>query len=207
MATLPTRLVEIEFVAGSDMWTDVSADVDNLSTRRGRNRELGAFETGTLNVVLRNETRKYDPENAAGPYYGNLRPNRRIRIRATYNAVTYPVFQGYVDQITQEYQGPNGAQTTISASDLFKILNRVELLSSVYAAEVNADAPIHWWRLGEPGGATLAVDSIGTAHLTYYGPPTLGVSSLPVREDDTAVQFTASSDQYLDGTGHQDTSV
>lgn len=193
MAVLPTREFSIEFDTG--VWTDVTADMVNVATRRGRNRELGAYETGGGTVVLRNETRKYDPEYAAGPYYGKLRPNRRVRFRAVISGFTYPIFQGYIDRITQNYDGPNGAYTTIDFSDLFKILNKVELPSSVYAAEVRTDTPALWWRFGATAGSTVAVDSSGNNRPgVTTGAPSFGASSLAVRETDTAVLFPTSLD-------------
>lgn len=186
MAILPTRLVEIEFDAG--VWTDVSADIVTVATRRGRNRELGAYETGTVTVTLRNESRKYDPEYAAGAYYGKLRPNRRIRFSGVISGVTFPVIVGYIDRITQNYDGPNGAVTTIAASDLFKILNRVELPRSVYTVEVNTDAPELWYRLDEPTGSTAAINSgsLGRSYDGVIAGTGLGQSGLIVRDDGTA---------------------
>ncbi len=187
----PTRTVEIEFDAG--VWTDVSADVATINTRRGRNRELGSFETGTGMLVLRNETRKYDPEYATGAYYGKLRPNRRVRYQVTYNAVTYPVIVGYIDRITQRSGGPNDATTEISFSDLFKVLNRVELPRSVYTAVVANDSPALWYRLDEATGATVAVNSgaLGRDYDAVYSAEAaqhLGESSLVVRDEGTSLQ-------------------
>lgn len=198
MAVLPTREFSIEFDAG--VWTDVFADVVTVTTRRGRNRELGAFETGTGTVVLRNETRKYDPEHAAGTYYGKLRPNRRIRFRAVYSAVTYPVFQGYIDRITQQYEGPNGATTTITFSDLFKVLNRVDLPSSVYVTEVLADTPAALWPLDEPVGATTVSDATGngwTLDVAGTPKPVFGQQSLITREPRSGVLVTSGLGQSI----------
>lgn len=189
MAILPTRLVEIEFTAG--VWTDVSAYVVNVNTRRGRNKQTGAFETGTMTVLARNDDRRFDPDYAAGPYYGNLRPNRRIRFRMTYSATTYYVFQGYIDRITQQYSGPNDATVEIVASDMFKLLARTELPVSVYMAEVTADLPVALWRLDEPSGSTTAVDSIGPNHLTASGNVTFGAAGSVVRDPGGAVTFGA----------------
>lgn len=185
MATLPTKILEVEFDAG--VWTDITADMVELSTRRGRNRESGAFETGTMSVTVRNDTRKYDPDHTTGPYYGKLRPNRRIRFRATWSAFTYPIWQGYIDSIAQVYGGPNDATAVIQASDLFKLLNRVELADSVYAAEVTADAPNFWFRLGEPSGSTTVADSQTGVTLAAFGAPALGATGLTVRDPDTAL--------------------
>jgi hypothetical protein len=191
MAILPTRILEIEFDAGT--WTDVTAYAVSVGTRRGRNRESGAFETGRMVFTLRNDDRRFDPDHAAGPYYGKLRPNRRVRFRATYT-LTFPIFQGYLDRITQNYGGPNDATATFEVSDMFKLLNRVELPASVYTAEVSADAPTHWWRLGEPVGSTVARDKGSTAaDGAYVGTVALGQAGAPVRDPDTAVS--------LDGAG------
>lgn len=178
----------VEFDSGT--WTDLTADAVSLSTRRGRNRESGAFETGRLTATLRNDDRRYDPDHVTGTYYGKLRPNKRIRLTAYYGGITYPIFQGYVDRVTQNYGGPNDATATFEASDLFKLLNRVELPGSVYAAEVAADTPTHQWRLGEPQGSTVARDA-GSSPVngTYAGTVTLGEAGAPVRDTDTAVRL------------------
>jgi Concanavalin A-like lectin/glucanases superfamily len=190
MATLPTRLVEIEFDAGT--WTDVSAQVVDIATQRGRNKESGAFETGVMTVTLRNDTRRYDPDHTVGPYYGKLRPNRRVRFRATYNAITYPVFQGYIDRIAQVWGGPNDATAVIEVSDMFKRLKRVELPASAWQIEARADNPFHWWRLGEPVGATTVVDQMGRLNLTPTN-VTFGEAGLITRDPDTAARFEATS--------------
>jgi hypothetical protein len=190
MAVLPARLVELEFDAG--VWTDVSADVVSISTRRGRNKESGAFEAGTMTVTLRNDSRKYDPDNTAGTYYGKLRPNRRIRFRATYNAVTYPVYQGYIDRITQQWSGPNDATASIEATDLFKLLARADLPVSAYATEVAADSPAYWWRLGEPAGSTVVRDQVAALQAAVTGASFgLGAAGLVTRDPGGAATFVA----------------
>lgn len=200
MAILPARTLEIEFDTG--VWTAVTAYAVTISTRRGRNRESGAFETGTMSFVLRNDDRRFDPDNAAGPYYGKLRPNRRVRFKAT-QTLEFPVFQGYIDRITQDYGGPNDATATFDCSDLFKILNRVELPGSAYAAEVKTDTPAHWWRLGEPSGSTTGVDSATTTTpvaVAYAGGVTLGSAGAIVRDPDTAATFDGVDDYASMGT-------
>lgn len=186
MAVLPTRLIDIEFDAG--VWTDVSSYVVDVSTRRGRNKESGAFETGQMVLRLRNDDRRFDPDHATGPYYGKLRPNRRVRFRATYNAVTYAVILGYIDQISQNYEGPNASTAEFQVSDIFKLLNRAELPSSALAGEILTDAPAHWWRLNDTAGSTVALPAAGAYSLTAGGAPEFGQSSLAVRDTDTAVR-------------------
>lgn len=57
-----------------------------------------------------------------------------------------------------------------------------------YTAEVLADSPVAYWRLGEAVGSALALDSSGNArHATYAG-PTLGQVGA-VHDDDRAASF------------------
>lgn len=186
MAVLPTRLLEIEFDAG--VWTDVSADFVEVGTRRGRNRELGAFETGTMVFTLRNEDRRYDPDHTGGPHYGKLRPNRRVRFRATWNAVTHPVFVGYIDSIDQIAGGPHDGSAAFAVSDLFKLLNRADLPSSVYVAEVAAAEPDFWWPMNDPADATSTVDIVGGLVADRIGTGTFGGPPLAVRDPGGAYQ-------------------
>ena len=58
-------------------WVDAIA-ADNL---RGREHELGRPAAGTMNVTLDNEDRRFTPMNPRSPYYPNVKPGRRFRIR------------------------------------------------------------------------------------------------------------------------------
>ena len=62
-------------------------------------------------------------------------------------------------------------------------------MGTSYAAEVLADAPLGYWRMGEPSGTTM-VDSSGNGRNgTYAGSPVLGGTGLIVGDVDTAVEF------------------
>lgn len=67
---------------------------------------------------------------------------------------------------------------------------------SGYASVITTDAPVAWWRLGEPSG-TSAADEIGTATGTYQNTPTLGATSLLSGDSDTAVTFDRASTEYV----------
>lgn len=157
--SFPQVVVEIAFASdpGDDTpsWTDVSDDVRSVSVRRGRSRELDRYQAGQATVVLNNRARAYDPTHTA-----NVLPMRRIRIQATFDTVTYPVFDGYVDSFNQDYEYPNEAVAVVSATDAFKVLAAVTLPPSAYAVEVLADEPRLWFRFAEPEGASQAIGSI-----------------------------------------------
>jgi hypothetical protein len=106
-------------------WTDVTPYVREWHVRRGRNHELDRVQTAEASVSFGNRDGRFDPNKAAGPYYPNVQPGKRMRIRATYNAVTYSIFNGYIETWPQVWSmGPLGdAEVTIKAADAFKILS------------------------------------------------------------------------------------
>lgn len=127
--TFPTLSCEIAFgppTAGS-VWTDVTERLVAFSIRRGRNSELDEFQAGTGSVVLLNSDRALDPANAASPYYPNVKPYRRLRLRATIYGTTYPVCTVYIEDYQQETQSPTAARVTLPVVDGFGALSRTKL--------------------------------------------------------------------------------
>lgn len=168
--TAPVTTVEFGFGStwktadGSISWTDVSAYVRNeqrISVSRGRQSERDDFAAGTCSFTLNNADRRFDPQNAAGAYYGQLVPGVPVRIRSVANAVTSNVFRGFVHGWPQRYfLGNTLGVVPVTASDGFRRLARADLPSSVYQHEIAQDAPVLWWRLNEGTGST-AHDSSG----------------------------------------------
>lgn len=83
------------------IWSDISADVMDVQTQRGRTYELDAYQTGTMTMTLDDAARKYDPSNTQSPYNGGdlshtwfrILPLRPIRIRAAANDLSNPEFE------------------------------------------------------------------------------------------------------------------
>jgi hypothetical protein len=80
---IPNVTTEVAFASTPDdaspTWTDISAYVKRCAPTHGRDNEFREFDPGTNALVLRNDDRRFDPTYAAGPYYGNLHPWRRVR--------------------------------------------------------------------------------------------------------------------------------
>lgn len=199
-ATEPTLAVEVSFTTGAletPQWVDITGDVRSWDVTRGRSRELERMQPGRATVVLSNLSRQYDSSHATGPWFGNIRPMRRMRIRETFNGVTYPTFDGYVDRWQLDYPGTGkDATATVTATDGFKILVRTDLPPSVYFDEVEGDSPLLWWRLGEP--YALAIEervalNQGTAGTagdgTYVGAINAGAAAMIVNDPSTALQL------------------
>lgn len=121
MANNPTLKVEISFVsdplATSPTWVDVSAYVrkdPGVSIRRGRQTELDNFEAGSCVITLSNRDRRFDPSYSAGPYFGNLIPRKQIRVTATWSAVDYVMFRGWVTGWPQSFHPGDGKDATVT---------------------------------------------------------------------------------------------
>ncbi len=192
-----TLTVEVGFASNpsvaiaSTTWTDISAYVRNISPRRGRNDELGTFTAGTMQVVLSNADRRFDPSYTSSPYSPNVLPMKRIRFKVTYNAVTYDVWSGFVNDWPQQYdRGNHDSTVTVSCTDVFKVLALLSLPESVWAYQIPLDLPVAWWRLGETSGTT-ASDSSGNAHHGVYagGGTFHSTTGLITNSNDTAIAF------------------
>jgi hypothetical protein len=127
-AGFPNLLVQIAFTTAyndtTPTWVDVSQYVRGFSTQRGRPNEFSLCEPGTLSLELRNDDLRFDPENTSGPYYGYIRPMRRVRVGATVSSTYYSIFTGFVDAFSQGWENGSRCVTTVTATDRFKILAR-----------------------------------------------------------------------------------
>ncbi len=184
--------IEVAFTTGAletPVWEDITADVRSWDTSRGRRRELERFQPGRATIVLSNLSRQYDSAYADGPHFGNLRPMRRVRIRETFNGVTYPVFDGFVDRWHLDYPGMgHDATATITATDAMKVVARTDLPKSVYAQAVLDSGAQTYWRLDEgiDGLAEGVVVNAGLGGVAkdgaYTGSPGVGAQGLVVAD-------------------------
>jgi len=112
-------------------WTNVTlSGRRGITTRRGSSRITSPvirYEAGQATVTLDNTDRRFDPTNLSGPHADGTRtkvsPMRQIRIRATYNSITYNLFRGFVDQWDLEHVADVYSEATVTATDAFKVLN------------------------------------------------------------------------------------
>jgi hypothetical protein len=108
---------------------DVSNVVDSIQTMRGRNPQADQFQTGTLTMRIVDQNGDFNPQNPSSPYYNLLTPMRKVQITATYGAITYPIFAGFITTYTTTT--PKNANdvvyTTITAVDAFRLAQNAQV--------------------------------------------------------------------------------
>jgi hypothetical protein len=170
---------------------DVSNQVDGITTTRGRNAQADLFQTGTLTLRIVDQNGDFNPQNAAGPYYGLLTPLRKVQITGTYAGIEYPMFSGFITSYTTTTpkMATDVVYTTITAVDAFRLFQNSQI-STVTLAEAGDNAgervnaildEIAWppsmreieygttIMQADPGNARTALAAMQTATTSEYG--------------------------------------
>jgi hypothetical protein len=101
------------YLLAGDLATDVSHYVTSIQVGRGRSRQTDEYRTGTATIELRNRDRRFDPFYAAGPYYGNLRPGKKVTLTA--GGIVYYV--GNIEDLSYGFDPSGQSTTTITCVD------------------------------------------------------------------------------------------
>ena len=170
---------------------DVSDVVDGITTMRGRNAQADTFQTGTLTLRIVDQNGDFNPQNASGPYYGLLTPMRKVQITATYGAVEYPMFSGFITSYTTTTpkMATDVVYTTITAVDAFRLFQNSQVTNVTLASagdlpgeRVNAILDEIEWPpsmreieygttifQADPGTLRTALGALQTASISEYG--------------------------------------
>ena len=127
---LPTLIARCAFAsdpgANPPTYTDISAYLQEFTSKRGRTSTLVDTETGRMTWQLRNPNREFDPEHAGSPYYPNVDTKKRCQLQATWNSVTYEVFTGDAEDWPQEWTGLTN-EVPLTVLDAFDALDDAEI--------------------------------------------------------------------------------
>jgi hypothetical protein len=94
--------IAVQFLK-SGTWTSVTVtDVVQIDIRRGRERADLRDQAGFASIIFNNTSGAYDPDNVTtSPWVVGgqsiLRDGLQMRIMATWNSVTYPLFNGFLE--------------------------------------------------------------------------------------------------------------
>lgn len=184
----------------TDMIDDISADVMMADWQIGMRRAFQDVADGsTAKLTLDNSSGKYTPENASGPLYGYLLPQRRIKIQNDDGSTVRTMFVGWIEFPTVEWS-PAGASTgkvvaTLVGQGAKQLLDDLEARLEQYA-DVTADTVIAdvlqqatippaspgLWVLGQAGNSELGeTTTLGTE--SDYSDIETGVTVFPTYGD------------------------
>lgn len=119
----------------STAFYDITDWVYSVNIKRGRNREYDRFSAGTMTVELRNHERTFDPTYTAGPFYGELLPQRMMRVWTD----EMLQFVGFIEDWDFSYSPGGESTVSISAADGFTKLAQFELQNIVRPSELPGD--------------------------------------------------------------------
>ncbi len=110
-------------------WEDISVYLTDAKIRRGRSNERDRVQAGTLDLILDNSDRRFDPVNTTGPYSPDVVPAVPVRLRAVHNAITYDLFRGTISAWPMVWPDPAAAIAFVNvhADDDFKLLAQDEM--------------------------------------------------------------------------------
>jgi len=109
---------------------DVSNRINSIETNRGRTALSDQFQTGSLTLRIVDQAGEFNPQNSSSPYAGLLDPMKKVQITATYEGVTYPIFQGFITSYLTTYPkeaSEDVAITTIQAVDAFRLVQLAQI--------------------------------------------------------------------------------
>ena len=164
------ELDNTSFKLAGDILEDVTAEVEKVTVRRGRSRELERYQAGAATVDLDNSQRKYDPAagTAITPYGASMRPRKAVSI----SSAGIPIFNGVVADWDLDYSLDGDHIASVKATDGFVFLANQEIEPHTAATATTGgriaailDRPEIDWpaskRRIDTGVATLQGDAIG----------------------------------------------
>jgi hypothetical protein len=205
MAT--THRLEISFDPLSDLtpaWTDLSSRLLEVpSVKVGVDDDLSEMQAGSATFRLDNRDRALEPGYAAGTYYPNVRPLRRIRyfIDDGVNP-DWPIFHGYIVSWGPVWPGGMNQEAIIQAVDGSVILEMDTLpvldppTATSYEEVVMFDKPFGFYTGNDVDGTQLKAET--GPDMVIVGRPLANQPSLVTGDPGFSMRFgaTAAVPQY-----------
>jgi hypothetical protein len=118
-----------------DGFTTVNSAVNRVSIRRGRTgRLIDPIDAASVNIVLNNEDRSFDPAFASGPFYEKLVPSREVAV----SVGGVRIFTGYVEDYDLDYDVSGRSTAAVRCTDALGILGQCSFTSWTNAATTGA---------------------------------------------------------------------
>jgi len=185
---LPTLILEASFndtpASGSPSWTNITSYLRSWSSARGRNINLpsgSAFDVGSAQVVLDNRDGRFDPSYTGGAYYPHVIPLVRMRLRATWNSITYPVWDMFTDGWPSTYVANTDEYVTVGLHDGMALLGDDNYFPGTGAPAERTDQRISRILSGVGLGSLPQSLATGKCHIAAF--PQINVGALQHCQD------------------------
>lgn len=163
-----------EYTLGGVVFLDITNRMISASVTRGKNRDLDRFSSGSLQVLLNNNDRAFDPLYSASPFAGAIIPRREVRVTVDGERV----IETTIDDWNFAYDPDGNSRAEIQATDDLTLLARQVLTQGtatpqLSGARVNAilDQETVGWpvdkRSIDAGFSTLGDDFVEGNALSY----------------------------------------
>lgn len=165
---LDARVYLVEPTTGDQI--EVTSKVASVNITRGKSRQLDYYEPGSVNVVLFNFDRAFDPLNETSDYEPYVYPKRGVRI----DSGGASIYNGLIDDWSFTYD-PNGeSYASLAATEQSGLLANMYMFGTAYPAELSGarvdrvldNAGVSWStsygdRLIDDGTQLLSAQTVG----------------------------------------------
>lgn len=117
--------------------TDITTFVRKIGYRRGRNNPLNEINPGSGDATIDDALRRFDPSNAASPYYPNIVPMRPIQMKAEISGHAYYLATQFVERWPRKRVGRSYAERGITTIDGFDLLSLAGLAGKTYGTQLS----------------------------------------------------------------------
>jgi len=152
-----TKVLQIFCKFDGTNWTELTDYVESITINGSIGNMSGSPAPGTCSVVFQNKDRRFSDLYPSSPYYGNLEPNKAIKIELTITSETATIFTGKVDEAgwTEDRHGGDGSARINCMDSAGRLETKLFDKDYVYVDKKLA--------------ATSAVDSVLKTVLTVHG--------------------------------------
>lgn len=152
-------------------WVDITAYVRQdlgVSYTVGRRDESTRVTASSAVLRLDNRDGRFSRRNPVGPYYGKLTRNTPIWIQVNPGSGFVDRYFGYVNEWPNRWSDPSGLDSyvTVRCGGVMRRLAQGSNLQPCLHRAIIADNPVHYWRLDDDTGTTLAASSLANGGQT-----------------------------------------
>jgi len=164
--------------ASNTYWTNVSKYVRDFTTKTGKQHYLDRVEAATLKMTLNNRDGFFTNASVNGQS-AVIAPRLPIAIMGTYNTISYSVYWGIIDTVTEKVADQLNSDLDIEASDLTKYLSLKYLYRpSFWKGYALSASTRSWYRCSNYSAVTVTSAHGNGSTIVYQAQNTFSVGQV-----------------------------